>query len=143
MVRSGNGLIRKSRETVVVPHSLVTDSLTVCVPFPTKLTVPGLAALEVAGVPPLNVQAYVSAPDPQLVTNAEGVIETGPQASLIAAIDTVGGLFTSTFLLVENVPQALVMLSVMVYLPALLKINSGANDEALPEANDHDEELPQ
>jgi len=43
--------------TVVVPHSLVTDKLTVCIPGVVKAIVPGLALLELPEGAPSNNQA--------------------------------------------------------------------------------------
>ena len=57
---------------------------------------------------------------------------------------TVGGFFTSTVFVVENVPQALVIDSLIVYVPALLKMKEGLTDVALVElVKLHEELVPQ
>ena len=53
----GKGFIVNVSESVVVPHSLVTAKVTVCAPGNAKLTAPGEALVEVAGLPPEKLQA--------------------------------------------------------------------------------------
>lgn len=76
------------------------------------MIVPGFASVEVAGVPPGKVHAYVSGLAPQLLITGEGVIEAVPQDAENAANVTVGGCFTTTVLVVVNVPQGLVAANV-------------------------------
>lgn len=55
-VTVGVGLMVIGCVTVVVPHSLVTAKLMVCVPEVLNKTVPGEELFELKGVPPLNCQ---------------------------------------------------------------------------------------
>ena len=90
----GGEEITKVVSSVLVPHSLPEVSVTVCAPTDEKLTLPGVAEVDVAGVPPLKLQEYVKALFAQLVTVAVGVTVVGPQLPGIPAKEIVGLAFT-------------------------------------------------
>jgi hypothetical protein len=52
----GKEFIVNVLESGVVPHSFITDKFTVCEPGKAKLTAPGIALFEVAGIPPEKLQ---------------------------------------------------------------------------------------
>jgi hypothetical protein len=106
------------------PHSFVTCKITEYGPPDGYVIVPGFKVLAVAGVPPVNVHAYVKVPPvgAQLLTFTEGVIVAEPQAFGIGAIVTVGGFLTVTVWVVFLLPQELVTVNLIVYVPDSVKL---------------------
>ena len=108
--------------------------------------VPGSNVVELAGIPPVKVQLYMSSLVfvVQFSMLAVGLIVRSPQESSIVVMFAVGGFFTSIICVEVAVPQIVVMFCVRVYSPGLLNKNSGFSEAALvPFVNSQLEVEPQ
>ena len=92
-------------------------------------------------VAPVNVHAYVRVLvlGAQLTTVADGVKLLLLQKLFIVASETVGGCLTFTVFVTLALPQALVDVNLMVYVPGVTKLNVGfAELELDPPVKVHD-----
>jgi hypothetical protein len=100
--------------------------------------------VEEEGFPPVNVHKYVGVESPQFVTTSVGLIIAGAQEFKIPFRETDGRCLTVTTLEVVKVPHGLVTESVIVYVPAPLKLKEGFTEVAsVPPENDQLDKVPQ
>jgi len=103
--------------------------------------VPGVWAVELAGLPFANVQLYpveVGIVPPQLKIVAVGVAVASAHISAKAFMLICGFVLAVTiFAGVENEPHLLVSVSTILYIPSLLNLITGAGitDESFPVVN--------